>query len=230
MPRPGGRWPRRRCGRYPDRVRIALIPVKELSQAKARLAPLLDAAERRELARAMYRDVLAAALACQALDTVAVVSRDEEALSTAQEAGAEGLPEPGGLNEALGAATTALAARGAQRILVLAADLPLATPEELALVLEQEADVVIAAAKDGGTNALALAPGAIPFHFGPNSAQRHREAAASAGLRVVRLHSPTLAFDIDTPDDLRELRAAVDDDRAIGGHTKALFRARAAAG
>ena len=48
-------------------LRFALIPVKELSQAKARLAPVLDAAARRELALALFRDVLAAALACRAL-------------------------------------------------------------------------------------------------------------------------------------------------------------------
>ncbi len=64
-------------------MRIALIPVKELSQAKARLAPVLDGERRRELALALYRDVLAAALACPALDGVAVVSRDRDALALA---------------------------------------------------------------------------------------------------------------------------------------------------
>ena len=101
-------------------MRIALIPVKELSQAKARLAPVLDGERRRELALALYRDVLAAALACPALDGVAVVSRDRDALTLAVEAGAEGLPEPGGLNEALTSASQTMPKRGVHPLVVLA--------------------------------------------------------------------------------------------------------------
>ena len=52
----------------------------------------------------MYRDVLDAALGCPALDGVAAVTRDGELLSIAEEAGAQPMPEPGGLNEALDSA------------------------------------------------------------------------------------------------------------------------------
>ena len=66
-------------------MQLALIPVKELSFAKARLAPVLDEERRRQLVLALYRDVLAAALACDVLDGVAVVTRDEELLTIARE-------------------------------------------------------------------------------------------------------------------------------------------------
>ena len=40
-------------------MRYALVPVKDLTQAKARLAPLLSPAERYTLAAAMLDDVIA---------------------------------------------------------------------------------------------------------------------------------------------------------------------------
>ena len=191
-------------------LRFALIPVKELSQAKARLAPVLDAAGRRKLALALFRDVLAAALACPALDGVAVVSRDADVLSIAVEAGAQGLPERGDLNEALTSAAEKLRARGVDRLVVLAADLPLVTAEDIQAVAEADADVVVVPSTDGGTNALALPgegpPGAIAFQFGPDSAQRHLRAAREAGLRTLLLDLPGLGLDIDTPSDLERLR------------------------
>jgi 2-phospho-L-lactate guanylyltransferase len=201
-------------------MRYALIPVKDLAQAKARLAPALDSDARRELALALFRDVLAAARACGALDGVAVVSRDEEALAVATEAGAEGLPEPGSLNDALTSAAEQLAGRGAERIVVLAADLPLARADDIAAVLDTRAGVALTPSRDGGTNAISLAPGAIPFLFGPDSAARHLAAAREAGMHGVRLEIPGLALDIDTPDDLERLRAVLDE---AGEHTRAVF-------
>jgi 2-phospho-L-lactate guanylyltransferase len=204
-------------------MRFALIPVKELSQAKARLAPVLDAVRRRELALGLFRDVLAAALACRALDGVAVVTRDADVLSIAAEAGAEGLPEPGGLNEALTSASKTLAQRGADRLVVLAADLALATAADIQAVAEAEADVVVVPSTDGGTNALALPgevwPGAIAFQFGPDSAQRHLAAAREAGLRALLLDLPALSLDIDTPEDLDGVRARARQGYAVGRNT-----------
>ena len=204
-------------------MRIGLIPVKELVQAKARLATALDDQDRRELALALYRDVLAATLACPALDAVAVTSRDREALSLAAEAGATALVESGGLNEALTSASQELAERGATRVVVLAADLPFADPASIATVAQADAEIVIVPSRDGGTNALALPPGAIDFRFGSESARRHKEAAHAAGLRSQRLELPALAFDIDTPDDLRRLRETLDAGPAVGRHTLATF-------
>jgi len=197
---------------------VALIPVKALSQAKARLAPVLDKAGRRELALAMFRDVLAAALACDAIDHVTVVSRGEEALAIAREAGADTLVEPGGLNEALTSAAQQVVERGATRIVVLAADLPLVDSEAIATITEAEADVAVAPSADGGTNALALQREAIGFEYGRDSAARHLAAARESGLRALRLDLPALALDIDTPADLDKLCTAV---ASAGAHTRA---------
>jgi 2-phospho-L-lactate guanylyltransferase len=180
--------------------------VKEFALAKARLAPVLDAGERRSLALALYRDVLDAALACDALEAVAVVSRDDDALALAFEAGAVPMAEPGGLNESLTSAAAALAVRGVDRLVVLAADLPLTESAAIAAVVNTDAQVAVVPSQDGGTNALALPSGAIPFCYGPDSARLHLTAADEAGLRSVRLSLAGLSFDVDTPDDLARLR------------------------
>ena len=66
--------------------------------------------------------------------------------------------------------------------------------------------MVIAPSHDGGTNALWLQPPqAIPFAYGPNSFERHCHLAEKANIPYTVLDSPTLAFDLDWPDDLERL-------------------------
>ena len=103
-----------------------------------------------------------------------------------------------------------LAASDIDALLVVPADVPLLAPRELdALAAPINAPGVrIAPARDGGTNGLLLAPPAlIATRFGPDSAARHRLAAAAAGAGVEQLNVPGLAFDIDTPQDLRDFCA-----------------------
>jgi len=195
----------------------ALIPVKELDHAKARLAPVLDGAARRDLALAMFRDVLGAATGCHALDGVAVVSRDETALEVASAAGVTGMVEPGDLNEALASAAAKLRERGVERLAVLVADLPLADAESIAALVASDADIAVVPSRDGGTNALLLTAGAIEFRFGPDSARQHLAAAEAAGLRAASVDLPRLALDIDRPADLDTLRAM---GSSIGRHTR----------
>ncbi len=205
-------------------MRIALIPVADLASAKTRLAPLLGDAARRDLTLAMYRDVLDATLSCPALDAVAAVTRDSELLAIAEEAGAQPMAEPGGLNEALDSAAQTLAARSdVERICVVAADLPLASAAAIAAVIDDAADVALVPADDGGTNALAVVPAAFVFRYGPDSANEHTAAAEAAGLSVSRLDLPELALDIDTPDDIDRLRGAVAGGQRLGARTRALL-------
>ena len=200
---------------------MALIPVKELSKAKARLASAIDESGRRELAMALFRDVLSAALDCPALDRVAVVTRDRDALQITSDAGAEGMDDPGDLNESLDAVARNLAGQSADRILVLHADLPLVSTADIERVARAEADVALVASGDGGTNALACPVGAFKFQYGPGSAQAHREAAWDADLEPELLDLPGLALDIDTPADLERLQHAIEAGRPAGEHTLA---------
>jgi 2-phospho-L-lactate guanylyltransferase len=70
--------------------------------------------------------------------------------------------------------------------------------------------LIVAAARDGGTNGLLMSPpAAIGFHFGPDSALRHLEAAIRAGVTAEIVDLPTFARDIDEPEDLAMLPDAL---------------------
>src|SRR5580704_12018055 len=66
-----------------------VIPVKETSGAKQRLAPVLPAPVRQKLALAMLEDVLAAVSAVEGLAGVMLVTIDPQAATLAHRYGAE---------------------------------------------------------------------------------------------------------------------------------------------
>jgi len=195
-------------------MRWALVPAKLGAEAKRRLAPGLDVAHRRSLARAMLADVLRALRRAPSLDGVALVGRGAAIAAMAEEMGVTAIAErgAGSLNEAVAEGVRACVARGATTLLVAMADLPLlrASDVEAMLAGGTGEGVVAAASRDGtGTNLLLLRPPrAIPTSFGPGSLELHREAARRAGLPflVRRLAGP--ALDVDTPGDLEILRAS----------------------
>jgi 2-phospho-L-lactate guanylyltransferase len=187
----------------------ALVPAKGLDQAKGRLSAILTDTERRSLALAMLEDVVRAISAVPAIESVTVVSPDEDVLRAARGLGAEAVPEPQtarGINQALAYAAARLPT--GDGVLVVLADVPSVHPGDLAEVIGQlpERGAVICPSEDRGTSALALRPrDVLPFRFGDKSFQAHKREAAARGVphKVVRLQS--LANDIDGPDDLREL-------------------------
>jgi len=63
---------------------MILVPVKNLENAKQRLASVLDQGTRTELAQAMLQDVLDALAACCSNSEVSLVTSDPFALDLAQ--------------------------------------------------------------------------------------------------------------------------------------------------
>ncbi len=191
----------------------ALVPVKGLYEAKGRLADLLTQDERRHLALAMLEDVLRALQAVPRIDHAAVVSPDSAVLDRARELDAEPIAEPPscrGVNQALSHASAALLERGADALLVIAADIPTALPADIEAILEvlPAHGIAVAPTNDRGTGALALRPpGVIPFRYGRRSSVLHKREAVARGLPARVLHLASLARDVDEPDDLAELLA-----------------------
>jgi 2-phospho-L-lactate guanylyltransferase len=190
---------------------ITLIPVKGLAQAKSRLASAFSPAERAEVALDMLRALLAQVMQLEEIDGCGVISSGEQALEEARRAGATPLPEvTSGLNRGLEAGREWAMRQGASSLLVILSDLPLAQAGDLRLILDRrdEAPVILAPSKDGGTNAMLLTPPeAIPFRFGRDSARYHRFEAGRRGLAVAVVERDALAFDVDTPEDLHAYRA-----------------------
>lgn len=196
---------------------VAIVPVKALDRAKGRLAPDLDPASRRTLAARMFARVVEACRGAKEIDDLLVVAGDEAAAELARGAGATSIIEPlPGLAAAMAAADEATAQ--VSTTLVVAADLPLATAEDLDAVCRAVASqscVVVAPTRDGGTGALLRRPPTvIATAYGPASAAAHLQAARAAGVRGVRLHVPGLSMDVDTADHLRD---AASRDPSLGG-------------
>jgi 2-phospho-L-lactate guanylyltransferase len=195
----------------------AVVPVKRFAGAKCRLADMLAPEQRRQLSSAMLRDLLAALTATPGLDRIVLATSEPSAAAF----GCPVIGDGGGdLNAAIARAAVALEAAGVARMLVIAADIPLAAPVEIARVLAagQAAPVVIVPDARGlGTNALLLAPpSAIAPRFGADSCARHAAAARDLGLASRELHLPSLGFDVDEPEDLARLVQSTVDRAAYG--------------
>src|SRR5438132_888448 len=67
------------------------------------------------------------------------------------------------------------------------------------------------------------APGAIQPSFGPGSFARHAARARATGAAVRVADVPTLGLDVDTPDDLAALHAALGRRRHGAARTRAVL-------
>jgi 2-phospho-L-lactate/phosphoenolpyruvate guanylyltransferase len=188
-----------------------LVPVKRLETAKTRLAPAVaapSAPPRAELALALARDTVAAALACPVVARVLVVTSDdaaEGALTALGAAVVSDVPEAG-LDRALGhAADLARDSDPGCGLAALSGDLPALRPGELTFALNAAAALpraVVADEASSGTVLLTAGPGfGLRPAYGEGSLARHvsRGAAVLALDGVARLRR-----DVDTPGDLHD--------------------------
>jgi 2-phospho-L-lactate/phosphoenolpyruvate guanylyltransferase len=179
-----------------------LVPLKHLDDAKTRLSSVLSGEERSALMLELLEGVLQAVRKAD-VGPITVVSSESLANGLARF-------DDRGLawNDALAAAMREVVSEPIAA--VVSADLPRVTGEDIRALVAATPDrgMAIARALDGGTNAVSMRPaGAVLTHFGePQSAAVHAQATAAAGLAARILDIPGLAFDVDTPADLAELR------------------------
>lgn len=219
-------------------VRTAVVlPVKRLDQAKHRLSGALAPGARRALMAAMLGDVLAALAEVATPHEVLMVTADEAAARLGSRAGAVVVADTGapGHSNAAALGVAAAMAGGARRVLMMAGDCPMARADEIeALLVLPKAPagrVIVVPDRAGtGTNALLLEPpGAIAPSFGPGSHRRHLDLAHAAGVPAETRWLTTLMLDVDTPDDLVALRAALDASPEAAGATAGTLARLAAA-
>lgn len=191
----------------------AIVPVKPLRRGKSRLAGALSEDERAELNQSLLQHTLNVLKDIKELEQVLVVSRDPHALAVARQYGARTVREDGQpeLNTALTRATVIAQIHATRGVLILPADLPLISREDvLTLTAKAVEPPVVVIAPDRhrkGTNALLICPsGLIEYDFGENSFQRHCERAKQAGARLEIVELPSLGLDLDLPEDLEIVR------------------------
>jgi 2-phospho-L-lactate guanylyltransferase len=206
---------------------VAVLPVKRFADAKRRLGGALEPPAREALLVAMLRDVLAAISGASEIEGTIVVTEEPIAIELAANAGAEVVAEDADRShpDAAAAGARRAAAGGAGGVAMLPGDCPLLDPDELDGLLSGLEPPCIAIIPDRhgtGTNGLILAPpDAMPPSFGPDSRARHFALATRAGVPHSVEALPSLALDLDTPDDLEALRAALHADSARAPATAA---------
>jgi len=186
-----------------------VVPLKPLRLAKSRLAVPAGEGVRPALALAFALDTVDAALACDAVRTVAVVTDDPLAAAELSALGARIVPDApaAGLNAALAHGAGVLRReRPHAAVAALNADLPALRPDQLSLVLRAAAPGAgrrsfLADAAGVGTTLLAAGAGtALDPGFGGRSRARHH----ASGAREIPLGGvDTVRRDVDTAQDLR---------------------------
>ena len=203
---------------------VVLVPIKNTSSAKQRLASVLDQSSRTELAQAMLWDVLTALHKWRAQSEHgaqgAIVTGDPYAIEVAREYKFEIIPdaENPGETGAIEMATQICVERGAASTLVIPADIPLIQPWELDEIVKHapaKGSVLVPAGDGRGTNAALRRPANLfPLRFGNDSFKPHNAAAKATGKPCVILNLPGIAVDVDNPEDLQQLNALPGDTRA----------------
>ena len=189
-----------------------LLPVKSPRHAMQRLAPLLSAEQRRTLAKLLYREMLTKLLKSRGFDRIVVVSSDNHTLDAARQVGFMILKETRqrGHSVSVDWAIARMQSKGAQSIITLPIDVPLAKVSEIeqlvsACLSTPAPSVVVIPSENGtGTNGLARTPPRIiDSYFGPDSFVAHSNQARLHGACLKVLRPTGLVFDLDTPDDVR---------------------------
>ena len=197
----------------------AIVPVKPLRHGKSRLAGILSQDERADLNQHMLTHTIDTLRDIPGIDQVLVVSRDPAALALARNHGARTVQEYGAkeLNLALSRATILARSHITRGVLIVPADLPLLTSEDVRAMMERAVNPpVVVVAPDRhrqGTNALLISPvGLIEYDFGPGSFKRHCARAEMRGARLEICELPSLALDVDLPEDLEMVGASLTSD------------------
>ncbi|MDQ3738848.1 MAG: hypothetical protein M3337_06740 [Actinomycetota bacterium] len=176
-----------------------LAPIKAFGAAKGRLAGVLDASQRAELAAWLATGVLRAAAPLSTF----VACDDDEVAAWADGAGAQVLWTPGlGLNGAVDHGCRTIAGKGFDHVIIAHGDLP--RPARIASVAKPGSVTFVPDRRRDGTNVMAVPlvghGSPVQASYGPGSFGRHLEAAAGHPVEV--RYDVELSLDVDTPADL----------------------------
>jgi 2-phospho-L-lactate guanylyltransferase len=193
-------------------IRAVLLPIKDLRNAKQRLAGVLTPEERFGFAQAMLADTIEAVRGVRRVEKVFVITNYEPAMETAANYSWEILREEHQVSESASVdfASRLCAEHGVTALLRLPLDLPLLQPGDIDDLLATESSapaVVMVPSRDGtGTNAILRVPPALfPSHFGPDSFAKHRQEAERLHAKITIIRNERLEMDVDDESDLRAL-------------------------
>ena len=183
---------------------VAVVPLKNLKLAKSRLSNILAEGERQALVLAMFDDVLVSLKESHFIEKIFLVADKYFNLVADVQMITE--IKNRGYDEAIIEALKDSRVNQAQAMLILPADLPLVSRDELNTLIRDQEDrsIRIAGARDqDGTNALVMKPPSLlATSFGVGSFERHKKFAKALSVKIEEINLPGLSFDVDTEKDL----------------------------
>lgn len=205
---------------------LIIVPMKQLSDAKSRLKRILSNRLRIEVARKLLDQTLCrlkvAIKEYQETYKLAVLTECDEVKSFVEKKDISVITSSikNKLSESLFFGVKWAGFNGFSSACIIPADLGDPSPEELKkfiLFPIENNNMVICPSKDLGTNALLISPpDAITFRYGKNSFKKHLEVANRKKIKIAVLELESLAFDIDTMEDLKKLLIKVPDFLSTG--------------
>jgi 2-phospho-L-lactate/phosphoenolpyruvate guanylyltransferase len=193
-------------------MKALLIPFKDPSRGKTRLATLLSEDERRRLAWAMFEDVASAASATTRPDRIILVSSFGPVVARARDLGWDVLTEEAQVSESASVdwASGILCERGFSAAMRLPADVPLVHAADiddlLSIRIETPGAILVPSREGSGTNAIIRTPpNLFPSRFGPDSLALHQQESVRVGVACVTVNNSRIALDIDEPADVEQL-------------------------
>jgi 2-phospho-L-lactate guanylyltransferase len=192
---------------------FAVIPVKKFENAKMRLSAMLNADGRIHMSSLMLDDTLSVLAGVQSLRQLVVVSADRRAEEIASRHGVKFLREEkeNGVNSAVALADRYCAEQGADATVVIPQDLPLLDGVDVVMACEMAEGedrciVICPSLRYDGTNLLLRKPPSVmQTHYDNDSYEAHIKSAGMLGIPVKLFFSRKLMFDVDTPEDARQL-------------------------
>jgi 2-phospho-L-lactate guanylyltransferase len=186
----------------------AIVPVKPLHRGKSRLSNILSEEERVQLNHQLFVHTIEILQQVDAINDILVVSRDSDVLTEARELKVRTVTENGTpeLNNALRRASLFSKNFSTEGILIVPADLPLMTPQDvydfLELRREPPVTIITPDRRGQGTNLLYTNPAdLLTFSYGMDSFKRHIDQANSKNARVVVFENEQIGLDLDIPED-----------------------------
>ena len=187
---------------------VSIVVPFRLDGAKSRLSPALAVNERREMALAMLRDVLAC---IGELGELTILTRPgwdmgEDIWRDLAGQDIKIMPSDLELNHALNMVIEREALQGWRRdLLIVMADLALLEKGDIEGVISCPGDVVLCPGRGGGTNIILIRSPRFRTCYQGLSYPRHIDLARKIGLGLSVYESFRAGCDIDRPEDLAEI-------------------------
>ncbi|MEI6894401.1 MAG: 2-phospho-L-lactate guanylyltransferase [Colwellia sp.] len=187
-----------------------VIPMKDPRFSKQRLSPIFDENERFNFALELFKTNLNFLQRNFSQHHILVVTNSEyiSKLSANLETTVL-IEEKDGLSKAISAAAKWSQKHHFEKQIVIPADIAQLDVNEIETLLAFKIDkptVLICPSQDNGTNALLTSPpSVIPFCYGPNSAEKHKNEAEKLGVYNKTMTLTKLSIDVDFPNDLQKV-------------------------